>query len=701
MMTADSVDAPSLDYAVRQVIRALRSHKRLFAYCFCAVLLPGLVLLELIPPRYIATATVAITAPAPGPLLSGMAPAADPAQDEDWPLTVSSLMQSRDVAAAAIQAVPPAASRPGLVCRVSFGLLCRALSPALQREAQIEALQKSLIVTPEPHSQVIDVVVADSNPDRAAALANAVVGNYQRIALDQETANAAHLAAWLTNQSDTLRQSWVAAQEQADDFAASHGLTMTQTATGTAPLVEQQIGAVAANLAAAQAQMDGTSGDTSASAVSSQPVLVAASNTLMALQNERDQLSAEFGPNYPKIQALDREIESTQSTLSRQTRSYSGSTRGGLAAAKRQVQELSAQLDALRAQAAREAPEDSEYTTLNTRADSLRTAYQAFQQQADEVMDRPALLQPPVTSVSPAEPPLLPAFPNKPKFAIGLIFIGFVAGTVAMLVKDRASPGFGQAEDLRSSLQLPLLATLPILPEAAGAIESYVFDQPYSRTSEAVRGIAATLALLAGEESGPRSVLITSAGALEGKSTLATWLAMAVRHTGQRVLLIDGDHRRGTLMQDAAAKDRLGLTDVLAGKASLDEVVQIDEKSGIAFIAAGTATARSFGGVDVARLRGLMNTLKKTYSLIVIDSPPLLAMVDGLVLGTVADQTVFVCRWKHSSRQAVMASLERMRRFGTNVAGVVVSMVEPEATLDFIGDYSRREGRLISQLYGS
>jgi len=476
---------------------------------------------------------------------------------------------------------------------------------------------------------------------------------------------------------------------------------MTQTATGTAPLVEQQIGAVAANLAAAQAQMDGTSGDTSASAVSSQPVLVAASNTLMALQNERDQLSAEFGPNYPKIQALDREIESTQSTLSRQTRSYSGSTRGGLAAAKRQVQELSAQLDALRAQAAREAPEDSEYTTLNTRADSLRTAYQAFQQQADEVMDRPALLQPPVTPVSPAEPPLSPAFPNKPKFAIGLIFIGFVAGTVAMLVKDRASPGFGQAEDLRSSLQLPLLATLPILPEAAGAIESYVFDQPYSRTSEAVRGIAATLALLAGEESGPRSVLITSAGALEGKSTLATWLAMAVRHTGQRVLLIDGDHRRGTLMQDAAAKDRLGLTDVLAGKASLDEVVQIDEKSGIAFIAAGTATARSFGGVDVARLRGLMNTLKKTYSLIVIDSPPLLAMVDGLVLGTVADQTVFVCRWKHSSRQAVMASLERMRRFGTNVAGVVVSMVEPEATLDFIGDYSRREGRLISQLYGS
>jgi capsular exopolysaccharide synthesis family protein len=498
----------------------------------------------------------------------------------------------------------------------------------------------------------------------------------------------------------------VAAQGQADDFSASHHLTISQSATTRGPLIEQQIGAAAANLAAAQSDLDNAQAQAGArhgddASLSSQPVLVSAADTLMQLQNERDQLSAEFGPNYPKIQALNREIAAAQSTMNKQARSVSGAARGGVAAAKRQVQQLSAQLDALRAQAAREAPADSEYTALSTRADSLRAAYQAFQQQADEVMDRPALLQPPVTVVSPAEVPLRPVAPNKMKLAIGLAFLGFAAGTAVLLVKDRAAPGFGQADDLRSSVQLPLLATLPKLPEAAGEIESHVLAQPHSRTSEAVRGIAATLSLLAGERAGPRTVLITSAGALEGKSTLATWLAMAVRHTGQRVLLIDGDHRRGTLMHEAAAKESLGLTDLLAHKASLADVVQTDPRSGIAFIAAGTATARSFGNVDIGQLRGLMNGLKESYDLIVIDSPPLLAMVDGLVLGTIADQTIFVCRWQHSSRRAVMASLERMRSFGAKVTGVVVSMVEQEAALDFNGGYSRREGALINQLYGS
>jgi capsular exopolysaccharide synthesis family protein len=706
MEAGHSADAASLDSFVRLMARALRQHKWLFVGCFLAVLIPGLAVLAVIPPAYKATATVAITGPAPGPVLPGMAPVTDAAQSEDWPLTVSSLMQSREVAAAAMQAVPPAAPLPGsrgLTCRLSFGLIChKPLSDKARLAAQIDAFQNNLTVAPELHAQVIDVTVSAADPQRAADLANAVVQSYQKIALAQESANTTRLAGWLNDQSNKLRRSWVDAQEQADAFSADNHLMISQDGMARGPLIEQQISTVAANLAAAQAQLDGAQGSSVAGlASSSTPLMVSASDTLMQLENERDQLSAEFGPNYPKIEALNREIATTKSAVSEQTRSAIGSAQGGVAAAKRQVRQLSAQLEALRAEAAREGPAESEYTALSTRADSLRTAYQAFQQQADEVMDRPALLQPPVTLVSPAEAPFSPASPNKVKFAIGVFFISFVAGTAALMIKDRASPGFGQAQDMRSTLQLPLLATLPKLGPAAGGIDSHVLDEPYSRTSEAVRGLAATLSLLAGEHPGARTVLITSAGALEGKSTLATWLATVGRQSGERVLLIDGDHRRGSLMQDAAAKEMPGLTDLLAHKASIKDVVQTDAKTGVEFISAGSAAAPSFGSLDIGRLRALMAGLKETYGLIVIDSPPLLAMVDALVLGTIADQTVFVCRWQHSSRQAIMGSLDRMRSFGVQVTGVVVSMVEQDATLDFNGGYSRREGALINQLYGS
>jgi Mrp family chromosome partitioning ATPase len=97
----------------------------------------------------------------------------------------------------------------------------------------------------------------------------------------------------------------------------------------------------------------------------------------------------------------------------------------------------------------------------------------------------------------------------------------------------------------------------------------------------------------------------------------------------------------------------------------------------------------------------LLAAMKQTYKIIVIDSPPLLAIADGFVHASVVDQTVFVCRWQQTSRRAVTASLDRLRQYGARVAGLVVTMVDPGAVTDFDGLYSRREQYLITQLYGT
>ena len=108
-----------------------------------------------------------------------------------------------------------------------------------------------------------------------------------------------------------------------------------------------------------------------------------------------------------------------------------------------------------------------------------------------------------------------------------------------------------------------------------------------------------------------------------------------------------------------------------------------------------------FGAEEIARLRSVIGTLKQTYSLIIIDSPPLLAMTDGLVYGSIADQTVFVCRWQRASRKAITASLNRLQTFGARVSGIVVSMVDQNSPQAFGDDHNRREMKLISRLYGS
>jgi capsular exopolysaccharide synthesis family protein len=297
---------------------------------------------------------------------------------------------------------------------------------------------------------------------------------------------------------------------------------------------------------------------------------------------------------------------------------------------------------------------------------------------------------------------LYPTFPSKLKLALAVFILAVVAGITATLLADHFSHGFEEADDLRAAVPLPVLATLPFLPAGRNrSVTRHVLEAPFSRTSEAVRGLASKLSLLAADTTAPRAVLVVSAGAIEGKSTLAAWLAMTVRKGGQAVVVIDGDHRRGMIMQNNTPPSKLGLTDLLSGTATAAQIVQTDPETKVDFIAAGNAMSSPFGANEIAKLRDLISTLRSSYNLIIIDSPPLLAMTDGLVYGSVADQTVFVCRWQQTSRNAVVSCLNRLQIFGVNVSGIVVSMVAQKSALAFDGDYSQREQRLIKHLYDS
>ena len=717
-----STEPSSKDDAVRQILQVWRANIGLFSSCIMTVLVVGGGAVELLKPTYTATATVAIPPQTVDPLAPIGQGATSPDEDDELPTTEASMMQSRDVAAAVLAQFPPPAQKPGFsvreaLCHVGVSFVCPAVAPmdaAAKQQAEVDGFLRSLSVVPELNSQVINVSVTANTGERAAMLADAVVQNYQRIDLARQTANLNGVATWLDTRTADLRRRWLDAVNAADAFSVSHNLTNAGDETAPDPLVDRQIsdmasslGAAQARLAAAQAQADALHdatqhGDaTAVVSLSEQPILVAAAGNLMQLETTRNQLAAEFGADYPKIRALDSQIAAARETLNSQIGSALHSIGASLVSARAEVQQLTVNLNALRAQAATQSAPEAEYRSLTQEAASARTVYETFLEHSNDVVDRAALLEPPVVFVSHAGVPARPTFPNKPKLLLATFVLALVAGAAATFIKDYFSVGFERPDDLAGSVQLPLLATVPFVREHRNhPVARHVIDDPFSRTSEAVRGLAMKLSLLA-SEGGSRSVLVTSANPLEGKSTLAVWLAMTMRQAGKAVLVIDGDHRRGALMQNASAASKLGMTDLLSGRVTASEVIQSDSATKIDFISAGSAMSGPFGAEEIARLRRVIGTLKQSYSLIIIDSPPLLAMTDGLVHGSIVDQTIFVCRWQLASRKAVTASLKRLQTFGARVSGIVVSMVDQNSPQAFGDDYNRREMKLISRLYGS
>lgn len=708
---------------MRRVLRLWRRHIVLFIVISLTVLVIGFVALLMLKPSYTATATVAISNQNADPLAPGGQQPVDRLED-DRPATEAAMLQSRDVAAAVLRQYPPLHVEAGLnlrvnICRLGASFLCPkpdTSTPDEKFQGQIDSFVAALTVMPELHSRVIDISVKARNGQRAAELANAVVANYQEMALARQTTDINRVAHWLDQRTDQLRQRWLDAADKANDFDVAHNLTNTSDGNVANPLINKQINEIASNLseaegrlAAADARSQALRGATGRSdsraviALSQQPILVATANTLLQQQSQRDQLAAKFGPSYPGIQALDRQIASTRVSLSAETDAALASIREDAVAAQAEVNQLSGVLVRLRAQAGEQGGPQAEYSSLSQDAQSARGVYETFLDHAKTLVDRAALLGPPVVVVSHAAVPNQPTFPNHLKFGLGIIVVAIVVGAAAILLRSYFSTDFSEITDLREVSRLPMLAAIPMISSRPGrSIPRHVREDPFSRVSEIVRGLAAQLSLITSGSSSPNSILITSASPQEGKSTLALWLGLTIQHGGHKVVLIDTDHRRGSLQQTLQGQGKHGgFTDLLSGRAILQEVIQSDDETKIDFIAAGTSTAYSFGTEDIERLRSLISTLKQTYSTIIIDSPPMLAMSDALVYARIVDSTVFVCRWQHTSRQAVAGCLDRLRTFGAGVSGVVVSMVQSNSPQTLGDDYSRRELALINHFYGA
>jgi len=216
-----------------------------------------------------------------------------------------------------------------------------------------------------------------------------------------------------------------------------------------------------------------------------------------------------------------------------------------------------------------------------------------------------------------------------------------------------------------------------------------------------MRGIAFSLSLLAVAQG--RTVLVTSAGAREGRSIFAAWLASTISQNGGRALLITTTQQtqmldQHELDQHETAPVLRGFTDILFGDATAEEVTHRDPVMEIDIIPAGSICPRKLQRDDILRLRGVLAQLKQAYSVVILDSGPLLAAQDGFLLSELADETIFLCRWQVSSPSMATASIERLRAHGANVAGIVISMtqktLQPTAT-------ERTNQQLMAKLYGA
>jgi receptor protein-tyrosine kinase len=180
-----------------------------------------------------------------------------------------------------------------------------------------------------------------------------------------------------------------------------------------------------------------------------------------------------------------------------------------------------------------------------------------------------------------------------------------------------------------------------------------------------------------------RALLITSSVSGEGKTSIATSVARMQSLAGRRVAIIDGDLRNPNVHRVFGLRRSPGLTELIRRESQLEDVLQVDKKSGACVITAGAPVPSPADTLQSPLLARVIGALSENFDLVIMDSPPVLAVHDAAILARTADCTVMVVRWGSTKVATFLSALQHLSDFGVQVDGVVLSMVDSKKYIHY------------------
>lgn len=277
---------------------------------------------------------------------------------------------------------------------------------------------------------------------------------------------------------------------------------------------------------------------------------------------------------------------------------------------------------------------------------------------------------------------LAPEKPIKPKKLASLLFgllggIGVGIGLAFLL--EILDQSVRTQEDVENKLGLPFLGQIPLSMEKEGPVYKALLSKELSLTSEAVRNLR-TMVDFAGVPQNIKTLLVTSTVQDEGKSYVATNLAVVFSQLGEKVLLITGDLRRPSVHRNFGVSAERGLSDFLAKGQRVEELADLVQKSevpGVHVLACGPRPPNPSELLNTPRLGALVTWAKTNYDRVIVDCTPMYPIHDTLLWGRHINAAIFVIRYGRTRAPLIAKARQRLQEGGVKILGAVVNAAKP------------------------
>ncbi|NAR88825.1 polysaccharide biosynthesis tyrosine autokinase [Acinetobacter haemolyticus] len=289
-----------------------------------------------------------------------------------------------------------------------------------------------------------------------------------------------------------------------------------------------------------------------------------------------------------------------------------------------------------------------------------------------------------VRIVDTAVEPVEPIKPKKLQILILAIFLGGFIGTLIALLRNMLRTGIKDSSQIERELDLPVYATVPHSPvqetrmsilKKKKSIPILAVKNSDDIAVESLRSIR-TAIHFALNNAKNNIVMIAGPAPEVGKSFISTNLATIFAQSNKKILLIDADLRRGYLHKYFSKDVKPGLAELLTGQAELSQVIHETEVSGLSIITRGKNPANPSEILSSEQFKTLLETLSPQYDHIIIDTPPILAVTDGIIISQYVGVTLLVARYAKSQMKELELSLNRFDQAGVKVNGFILNDIQ-------------------------